>query len=399
MRINKLYFDFFKRSEGEPFKILQGSRRSGKTIAILQHLFLKLAKDQKDIIQIVAKTNSLVETGVLQDWKDLVIDDRAFLINQAKKEYKYGTSLLKFLSINKTINAADIARTMGKATARYLNECNNFEQAVADNLIISTGNAFDSSSKSEVLFDYNPTKPFWITDYINDNNFLKTTWRDNYRNLSKLQIDEFMRWEELGQKSVEGSAHYWRYQVYCLGNYAGLFGEIFTRDNIKFTNYSPKGFPCTIFIDPATMHGFDSLAMTLCCCCEGKLYVLDSFSKNEGSQLTAVEVLKKWHFDHQISHCYCETNGEISKNFYNLLISNNVKVMPYFSKNNKFDRIMAHYDFVTSIVIFVESANNQHYVKQIYEFSQDCENEDNIDCIVSQIMLNLAIGNIRQKII
>ena len=389
MRINKIYADFFDRTKNEPLIFLRGSRRSGKSVAILQNEY-QHGKRGRHNIQCIAKTSTLLDTGIVSDFENILKFDGIELPqNKSKKEYYINESRLRFLSINRTVNAADIARTMGAATRRFINECNNFDKATIENLLISAGNMFGLQTQSKVTFDYNPTSPFWASEYETPENTLVTTWRDNALNLSDAQIKQFLEWERIGKMSDVGTPERWRYDVICCGRFSSIFGRIFSAHNIHFGEIK-KGAKRYIFIDPATARNDgDYLACVVGYFVDNKLYITDTYSENNNGQGAFVEWLQRIISDGLPTEIYSEVNGEIGIQFYRLLTNNNIKILPYTSNTNKFDRIMAKYDYICDNLIFADTENNREFANQIYAFDEKCSHDDNIDAVCS--LLNIGL--------
>ena len=53
------------------------------------------------------------------------------------------------------------------------------------------------------------------------------------------------------------------------------------------------------------------------------------------------------------------------------------------SRTNKFERIIANYMNITKKVFFLENGANLSFLEQVYEFSEKCEHDDNIDSVNS----------------
>ncbi len=381
------FADFFNDTKNEPLIILQGSRRSGKTYQILIDLGLTFNLNKNKIIQIFSERPEQKESGLFKDFNDIwqgfnydQHSSRTPLIN------KRSGSQIKFINIPNNVSAFDYAKNIGKSNIRFLNECNVFDKKTVENLIIS--------NTEKMYLDFNPIAKFWIDDYITKSNFLKTTWKDNPF-LSEVQKDVFKSWTKIGQTAEIGSYNYWRWQVLCEGNYCELVGSIFTTENIHFTQLTEKEVSelqhLIIFGDPSKATGYDYFALTLTGINEeGNMILIDSFSENKLHKKLIADQIKAWQKQYNIERTFIETNGEIGKGFYNDCINNEISVSGWYSRNNKFERIMSNYETITDKVFVQDNSNNRNFAKQIYQFKQDAEKEnihdDNIDCLNNAII-------------
>jgi hypothetical protein len=120
------------------------------------------------------------------------------------------------------------------------------------------------------------------------------------------------------------------------------------------------------------------------------MILIDSFSENKIHRKLIADQIKAWQKQHDVERTFIETNGEIGKGFYNDCINSGIPVSGWYSRNNKFERIMANYETITNRVFFQDNANNRNFINQIYQFKQDAEKEnipdDNIDCLSNCII-------------
>lgn len=382
----KKYYNFFERTKDEPIVIFMGSRRSGKTTAILQRLGKKFYTEKNKTIQIFTERPEQRSSGVFKDFNDIwqSWNYKSRAVNTQLVCDKSGSSA-KFINIPNNVNSFDYAKNIGKADIRFANECNVFSEKTFENLLIS--------NREQFFLDYNPIVKFWIDKYITDKNFLKTTWKDNPF-LTKPQIDQFKKWVSIGKKAEPGSYDYWRWQVLCEGNYCDLLGDIFTTDNIRFIDNPGPLTDIIIFADPSNAKGNDYFALVLCGIdLQGRMVVIDSFSENDIHKKIIAETIRKWQRDYNVISTYIETNGEFGKSFYDACINSNIDVTSWYSRNNKFERIMSNYDIIINNVLFADNENNRNYVKQIYQFKQDAKDihDDNIDCLNNAVMAYIAV--------
>lgn len=381
------YADFFNDTKKEPLIILQGSRRSAKTYQTLIDLGLTFNLNKNKIIQIFSERPEQRESGLFKDFNDIwqyfnydQHSSRTPLIN------KKSGSQIKFINIPNNVSAFDYAKNIGKSHIRFLNECNVFDKKTVENLIIS--------NTEKMYLDFNPIAKFWIDDYITKTNFLKTTWKDNPF-LTEVQKQVFLNWTTLGQTAEIGSYNYWRWQVLCEGNYSELVGSIFTTENLHFTQLTEKEISelqhLIIFGDPSKATGYDYFALTLTGINEdGNMVLIDSFSENKLHKKLIADQIKAWQKKYDVERTFIETNGEIGKGFYNDCINSEIPVSGWYSRNNKFERIMANYETITDKVLIQDNDNNRNFAKQIFLFTQDAEknniHDDNIDCLNNVII-------------
>jgi hypothetical protein len=123
---------------------------------------------------------------------------------------------------------------------------------------------------------------------------------------------------------------------------------------------------------------------------DSNMVLIDSFSENKLHKKLIADQIKVWQKQYDIERTFIETNGEIGKGFYNDCINNEISVSGWYSRNNKFERIMANYETITDKVLIQDNINNRNFAKQIYLFKQDGEKEgvhdDNIDCLNNAII-------------
>lgn len=383
--IIKKYKDFAERSKNEPLVIFQGSKRSGKTRFILQENGLNFFTNNNVKIQCFSESPKQQNFGLLSDFKTIF---NPLLKNTkqdlTQKTFKRKNSEIAFINIQDNANAGDIANSLGACDTRYINECNMFSKETFERLQIN--------NRGKFYLDFNPYRRFWVSDLITENNFLQTTWRDNPF-LTKQQIDLFLLWTKLGQKSEVGSYNYWRWQVMCEGNYAEITGEIFTTENIHFTTVQPIGLQnYIIFADPSNAKGGDNFALTLTATDQdGNVYLIDSFSRNKIEKVLMAEKIKEWQRDYPVQRTFIETNGQIGLKFYNDCRNSLIDVSGWYSRQDKYERIMSNFDVITEKLFILDTPNNRVFANQIYTFKIDCENDDNIDCLNNAIMAYILI--------
>ena len=147
-----------------------------------------------------------------------------------------------------------------------------------------------------------------------------------------------------------------------------------------------------IFADPSNAKGGDYFALTLTGIgTDGNVYLIDSFSRNKVDKVVIAEQIKKWQKDYPIQRTFIETNGEFGLKFYNDCTISRIPVAGWYSRQDKFERIMANYDVITQKMFILDTENNRNFAKQIYTFKIDCANDDNIDCLNNALMAYITV--------
>jgi predicted phage terminase large subunit-like protein len=381
------YFDFFEETKNEPLIILQGSKRSGKTFSILQKIGIDFLQSKNKKFQCFSESPKQQNFGLISDFQNIFNPIlHKTKANSTQKTFAYQGNQLAFINIADNIAANDIANSLGACDIRYINECNTFSRDTVEKLRIN--------NRGQFFFDYNPYRKFWIDELITDTNFLKTTWKDNPF-LTKNQVDLFLEWTLKGQNSEIGSYNYWRWQVLCEGNYSDITGEIFTTENIHFVDKKTDGLHnFIIFADPSNARGGDNFALTLTATdTAGKIWLIDSMSRNKIEKVLMAERIREWQRDFPVQRTLIETNGQIGLKFFNDCISSGIPVEGWYSRQDKYERIMSNFDVITQKLIILDTPQNRDFANQIYTFKIDCDYDDNIDCLNNAIMAYIMIYN------
>ena len=208
--VNPIYADFFKRAKNERRLILQGSRRSGKTIAIFQLL---------EACAVLGNVETIL--GVNPSYPNLQDLQKVFTQVtgiEPQGSLKYGISarvgkcIFQFRAFDKPTKAQGT-----QADIVFYNECN-----MLDEMMITTCNP---GIRGKQIYDFNPANRFWIDKYITDTNFLQTTWRDNPY-LAKYQIQEFLDMEARAEMPNATTMDKYARDVYSLGIYGTSTGGL-----------------------------------------------------------------------------------------------------------------------------------------------------------------------------
>lgn len=374
MIISKTYLNFFKKTSKERIIFLKGGRRGGKTYAIFYKFAHNLEKGSGGDVLVCAPTHSALGT---------LMNDFSYIFNiepeyrQKKGEYRAkwygGTFRFRIFSSGQEAKGT-------KAKWLWINEGDGVPAEIYDTLKLGI--------EKQIVCDHNPTHNFWGTNLQNDNNTLTTSYKDNIF-LTPEQISEFETIEAKGKDAPPGSPERVSYERQILGNYSKITGNIFTRGNIifkKLTNVNLDVDKCKfiITVDPSSLRGADYFAMVMACKLEKINYFIKYLSVNTGTKKEMVEVLFNWQ-EESNAEIFIETNGIIGIDFFEYCDSNGLTVNSYNSKGNKFERITANYEEITQRAIFNETANSESFFSQVYDFSDKCDNDDNIDCISTAI--------------
>lgn len=210
----KIYADFFKKclKRKEPNIIIQGSSNAGKTYNVLEFIdtLSLLNYDFKETQNVVtSRSIDHLRKGAFSYLKKISNTRRI----KSPMTFYYPTEL-NFKTFENEEEATGIYWGMS-----YFNECNHLDFKIV--------NQVQARTKRFSIFDFNPSKEFWINELINENNFLKTTWRDNPY-LEQKQIDFFESIKARAERTNATVYDRWYYKVFYLGEYGNLQGNVFS---------------------------------------------------------------------------------------------------------------------------------------------------------------------------
>lgn len=217
MKPTKVFFDLLKAyKDGHHTIGLKGSARSGKTRGAIQFLdFIadNSAKHRK--ISIGSQSFPHLRDGALYEYQKHMMQEKITRQhNKSDHEFHINKSIINYFS------ADDPTKVIGPdKDIQYWNEINN-------GITFDVYNSTQIRTKELTVFDWNPAGEFFIHEHgiLNDPGVivLHSTWLDNLANLTKKQIDFFIRAKKLSKTS-----DYWRYwwEVYGLGLDAVLLEE------------------------------------------------------------------------------------------------------------------------------------------------------------------------------
>ena len=171
MKVNGIYHEFINDNiKAEDFLILQGGKRAGKTVGILQWLYLQHIQSKKRTV-ICTDTYSRLRDSILSDWK--FADE----IKGISKIIKSGSPRIEFFNdslIDFTYAGKDSRGYTSDKDFLFFNESIMYDEATVRDLLKSGGD------NCKVFFDYNPYNRFYVNDtYENGRNKLITTYKDN----------------------------------------------------------------------------------------------------------------------------------------------------------------------------------------------------------------------------
>lgn len=232
-KYSRAYFkilDLILSNPKEDIFIIRGGQGAGKTVSILELIIQSLLNSEKEATVLSSELSKMKRT-VIRDYKKICKDwgilqsEVDFNRSESKHEYTNG-SYLDFLG-------ADV-NDVGKGFRRdilYINE--------ADKMNIDTAVQFISRAKLTII-DYNPDSLFWGDDYINKNNFITLTFKDN-EYLPESEVRSILDYREKGFKNTELldlklfdesniKNKYWanKWRVYGLGQVGSLDGVVFS---------------------------------------------------------------------------------------------------------------------------------------------------------------------------
>lgn len=209
------YARFFIENNDERYLILQGSRRSGKSIACFQWITLKLLCEKKECCVMCSTYPSAMNA---------VKDFQLATGLDVSGNQIYGQCCIFPNGSVIYFKAFDIPT---KAQGTYCDYAIVEEALNIDEKIFSV---FAMSIRKQVYFLYNPTRTAWTDKYLapDKHNYLKTTFKDNPYLLPE-QLEEFRIIKEKAQSPTATIWDQYAYQVYYLGNFSEMSGKVFAQ--------------------------------------------------------------------------------------------------------------------------------------------------------------------------
>lgn len=362
-------------------RILKGGRRSGKTWHTLQYLMLRCVEKPGHIVSVAAMTNDQGRLGAYADLKSIMqllpfyADGWDLKSSPLEARHVNGSKMI-FKSYGDSETAKGIA-----CDDLFINEANKFRlQQYID---------LKANVRDLTIIDYNPNVRFWVDEIFDPAEICTTTWKDNVSHLTSSQLEYFDMLKRLAERPEATSMDRYNYSVYYLGESAEIDGAIFTRANIRTAQELPEGLRnFRVFCDPSALRGADFFACVLSAVdADGKVWVIDTFSVNTGTREAVARRLQDWCRKWDVKSVHVETNGLVGIDFYEFAENSGLPVDGWYSRGNKYQRIVDNYQNLTTRMAVLDTEANRDFLVQVYEFSEKCEHDDNIDAINSSYNL------------
>lgn len=358
--------------------ILRGGRRASKTWTTSQFLLNKMFSEGDKVI-FASMTMEQGNEGVYDDCKNIIANNPAWypyfdiMKSPRQIETRFLRNGRRGVGVFRSFKNSETAK--GSACDWiFMNEGNNFTKQQYDDLA--------PNARKGVIIDFNPVH-CWIEDEMRNGNELHVRWQWNKRHLTSTQIAWFDNVAARALAATATAADLYLYKVYYLGEYGELKGDIFTPTNIQQCDQVPTDLTYYIFCDPSALCGADHFACVLGGTDGRKVYIIDTYSPNFGDRPMITRRLTEWCRKYDIKALYIETNGQNGEDFFNFAYNSNLPVSPWYSRHNKFDRIMRNYQNIIERVVFLNTQENNQYLEQVYDFGEKCKHDDNIDAVNS----------------
>ena len=356
--------------------VFRGGRRSGKSFFIAQFLTIRM-HNKGEIINVASMTAEQGRLGAYADFKRVITECPTFnafaeLLEVPREIRCKSGGKIFFNSYKNSETAKGIA-----CDWLYMNEANNFTKQQFVDLMANV--------RKGVILDYNPNCEFWVNDYVTEDEICDSKWERNPF-LTDMQKEYFAKLKADAEKPNATPLDIRNYNVYYLGKYSELRGKIFFESNLTFMDDLPSDlYDFKVFCDPSALRGADFFACVLSAKshADGKTYIVDVRSRNDGSREDIVRQIREWCGSWDGVEVYIETNGIIGQDFYDYAYNSGLPVYPWYSRGNKFERICACYQNIKEDIVFVNSAYLPGYMDQVYDFDEKCEHDDNVDAIAS----------------
>ena len=369
-------------SQRKPTFVLCGGRRSGKTYAVLNFLLAKCRAYPSNIVNIASMTAEQGRLGAYADCNNIIKANPSVYSNcivlRSPREVRFANGSVMFFN-----SYADSETAKGIACDDlFINEANNFSLQQYTDL--------RANVREFTFLDYNPNIRFWVDEIFSTEDICKTTWKDNPF-LTPSQLEYFADLKKLAERPEATSVDKRNYSVYYLGEYAEIDGAIFTRSNIRTAPELPRrengdlalrNF--AIFADPSALRGADYFATCLTATDDdGNVWLIDSDSRNTGGR----EDVARWMMDTckawDVKKCFIETNGLVGIDFYEFAQNSGLPVEGWYSRGNKYQRIVDNYQNLTTQLVVLDTPENRAFLEQVYTFAEKCEHDDNVDALNS----------------
>jgi len=221
MELLKLHHDFIAEHhrKGTPFIIFQGGRRSGKTVSILQFLYLESLTHPATRTLIVTDTYARLKESIFQDL--IMINRSAGGDGRRMRIHFTGGTRVLFETGSEfafVYAGRDVRGYASNFTYIFFNECIQYDARTVREALKAAGPG------CQVFFDYNPYTRFWLNDlYEREDNKLITTYHNNPF-LSDFVRRELDNMAERGKDAAPGTMERYLYEVECRGIDSTLSG-------------------------------------------------------------------------------------------------------------------------------------------------------------------------------
>lgn len=367
-----------RKAEGKRHFIFEGGRRSGKTIFICQRLLCLCYQIPNTIVNVASMTQEQGRLGAYADMTDILRNEEWLakavksILSSPREIRFYNGSKIFFNSYDNPETAKGIA-----CDYAYYNELNNFSKQQYTDI--------GANVRKEIYADYNPMKKFWVSDFFEDGDICHTTWQDNPF-LTPMQLQYFADLKAQAERPNASAVDKRNYNIYYKGEYSELRGNVFYKDEFNYIQQAPEGIGnYLLFLDPSAICGNDYFACALTGRDEeGKVYLLDSFSINTGSRDLIYGFMDKCLRRCDRLRIYVEVNGWIGSSFKSDAVKDGYgMVKPWCSTANKVERILDNYHNFKNNLYLVDHPLLNQYMEQVYDFSDKCEHDDNVDALSS----------------
>lgn len=365
--------------EKKPTFVLCGGRRSGKTYAVLNFLLAKCRAFPSNIVNIASMTAEQGRLGAYADCNNIIKANPSVYSNcivlRSPREVRFANGSVMFFN-----SYADSETAKGIACDDlFINEANNFSLQQYTDL--------RANVREFTFLDYNPNIRFWVDEIFEPSEICRTTWKDNPF-LTPSQLEYFADLKKLAERPEATSVDRRNYSVYYLGEYAEIDGAIFTRANIRTEATLPHLRNFQVFCDPSALRGADYFAACISATDdEGRVWIVDTFSVNTGTREAVTRRLMDWCKAWDIKRVYIETNGLVGIDFYEFADNSGLSVEGWYSRGNKYQRIVDNYQNLTTQLVVLDTPENRAYLEQVYTFAEKCEHDDNVDALNSSFNL------------
>lgn len=348
--------------------IFKGGSRSGKTHNIIKTAILKNQNEKFDL-NIIAPSYKMLNLGSFIDAKEIIekYDIDCKFPASASGQIKFASGGVFTFEVVTSENEAKRNRKNV-----YINEADGIQKEIA-NLVMGR-------ASGQTFIDFNPTKKFWVDEYITETNFLQTSWMDNPF-LSENQLQWFADLKKFGENAELGSPERYSYEVYYLGNYSLLSGKAFEISDFDIVNEVPEKFDYLIsYADPSLGTGADYFAAMLFGIKKGVVYALDCIFSQYAKTGGYVEQLNLWdkEYNNKIDH-YAEVNGvsgvvtKAANNTYD-------GVLNEVNNGTKKEADIIVYSTTAKRFKYLHSDKMLKFIKQCVEFPNG-KHDDAPDCL------------------